>query len=360
MDNILNFDETDHDLDPSKLTNTIKGGGNKKDNTPTPRKFEENGNVDEYITGLFNPIFVNENVRQLSTPSLAESIKGSGLATSSTTTTSQKNPMNNINGISTIDNTLNLQNNPELVNHQQNLQRAFLQSAMAQNIQIQQQLLAQNQALQQLLSQNNNSDNHESGAKKAPVTKIEKNGYKSPPPPPPMPPPVLPVDPSETRHFMDPYGRAKTVRIGKWRWPPLNSVNATGETSEEDFLQFKMMRHNQKVKSPLTPTQQPKSNGVEWEEIEFDETVVVKPKKFVNNNSKRTFEIGAARPSPGSIGKLKLSSEMRQRLEKVTAHHSVRSSSSSIDQQPGKLEDTRKMMLEQQLTGILQNQKILF
>jgi hypothetical protein len=37
--------------------------------------------------------------------------------------------------------------------YQQNLQRAFLQSAMAQNMQIQQQLLAQNQALQQLLVQ---------------------------------------------------------------------------------------------------------------------------------------------------------------------------------------------------------------
>lgn len=36
---------------------------------------------------------------------------------------------------------------------QQHLQRAFLQSAVAQNIQIQQHLMAQNQALQQLLSQ---------------------------------------------------------------------------------------------------------------------------------------------------------------------------------------------------------------
>lgn len=36
---------------------------------------------------------------------------------------------------------------------QQHIQRAFLQSAVAQNIQIQQHLMAQNQALQQLLSQ---------------------------------------------------------------------------------------------------------------------------------------------------------------------------------------------------------------
>lgn len=43
--------------------------------------------------------------------------------------------------------------NSDMMAYQQNLQRAFLQSAMAQNIQIQQQLLAQNQALQQLLVQ---------------------------------------------------------------------------------------------------------------------------------------------------------------------------------------------------------------
>lgn len=43
--------------------------------------------------------------------------------------------------------------NNEMMAYQQNVQRAFLQSAMAQNIQIQQQLLAQNQALQQLLVQ---------------------------------------------------------------------------------------------------------------------------------------------------------------------------------------------------------------
>lgn len=37
--------------------------------------------------------------------------------------------------------------------YQSNIQQAFLQSAMAQNIRMQQQLLAQNQAFQQLLMQ---------------------------------------------------------------------------------------------------------------------------------------------------------------------------------------------------------------
>jgi myosin-15 len=44
---------------------------------------------------------------------------------------------------------------------------------------------------------------------------------KGVPPPPPMPPPLESHDPSESRPFIDPYGRAKTVRIGKWRWDNL-------------------------------------------------------------------------------------------------------------------------------------------
>lgn len=53
---------------------------------------------------------------------------------------------------------LNLPPNADIAAYQQNLQRAFLQSAMAQNIQIQQQLLAQNQALQQLLTTPSSGD----------------------------------------------------------------------------------------------------------------------------------------------------------------------------------------------------------
>lgn len=72
--------------------------------------------------------------------------------------------------------------------------------------------------------------------------------------------------------------------------------------------------------------------------------------------SRSGFEVGAQRPSPGSIGKLKLSSEMRQRLEKVTANHSVRSTKTTekpaLPREDGKvkrLEDNRKLLLEQQL-----------
>lgn len=70
-----------------------------------------------------------------------------------------------------------------------------------------------------------------------------------PPPPPPMPPPPEHMDPSETRPFLDPYGRAKTVRIGKWRWPPPKTEQ---DESSDSFLQFKLRQHQRKT----TPQQQ--------------------------------------------------------------------------------------------------------
>lgn len=129
--------------------------------------------------------------------------------------------------------------------YQQNMQRAFLQSAMVQNLQIQQQLLAQNQALQTLLSQQETtspthtqttSTSHSSSTQiqksspkkqnsktrisSSPFSEMDRQHFRkgssesnvTPPIPPPMPPPLEFKDPSEARPFLDPYGRAKTVR----------------------------------------------------------------------------------------------------------------------------------------------------
>nr|XP_050849060.1 unconventional myosin-XV isoform X2 [Vespula vulgaris] len=382
--------------------------------------------------------------------------------------------------------------NNEMLAYQQNLQRAFLQSAMAQNIQIQQQLLAQNQALQQLLVQSpqnssqqpvsfrepedgelwstekrgspsqsiQNNQRQETMTVKAQIhrsqspdrknsevarkismeygarkissekksvdrkssasTDVNKrsssnksnvqnnftnvlselknrkssvdsnlsnsSNNKGVPPPPPMPPPLESHDPSESRPFLDPYGRAKTVRIGKWRWPPPSDSNEN--QSQDSFIEFKMRQQQQQRK--ITPHYQefqqndvePVAEGgtVEWEEFEIENiagneerTMVVHASTGAVNRhenghkeegekkkkkSKSSLEIGAQRPSPGSIGKLKLSSEMRQRLEKVTANHSVRSTKTTekpaLPREDGKvkrLEDNRKLLLEQQLGG---------
>ncbi|XP_062707917.1 unconventional myosin-XV [Aedes albopictus] len=295
--------------------------------------------------------------------------------------------------------------------YQQQVQRAFLQSAMAQNIQIQQQLIAQNQALQTLLTQqdgpksppihNMSPKQNASLSPSTPQSANRKTSVKTrsdsttasmsdllrnrkdssssnlipPPPPPPLPPPLEMKDPLEVRPFLDPYGRAKTVRIGKWRWPPPQDGSA-GE-SEENFMHFKMTRQTNRKTTPQSqvnsnvesPIGSP--NGVEWDEFEIDIQMASNSSNQhpmgdpnqkgnqANRVAKRSFDIGADRPSPSSVGKLKLSNEMRQRLEQVTAGHSVRSTSTRSDRAervPAKLEDTRRMILEQQLGGIMSMQ----
>lgn len=331
---------------------------------------------------------MNDSLKKLTEKDeLAEAIKGGG-------TTHQPNTSNgfgNSPGLSPVATNqlltpvLNIPQ-AEASQYQQHMQRAFLQSAMVQNLQIQQQLLAQNQALQTLLSQQetnpkqtqSTSQSHivarkQSSDKSRKASSDSNNSHIPPPPPPPMPPPPEFHDPSGTRPFLDPYGRAKTVRIGKWRWPP--PQDGSQPEGDENFMQFKFRQHQRKTtpQSQTSNDSSPNSSSaqVDWDEFEVENVVVknsstphgkysqsesvIQATTQVTKTARRSFDVGAERPPPGSVGKLKLSSEMRQRLEQVTAGHSVRSSTSTTSEQrtPAKLEDARKMMLQQQLSGHL-------
>ncbi|XP_055693638.1 unconventional myosin-XV isoform X1 [Lutzomyia longipalpis] len=397
---------------PIGLTQRIKGGGetNKAAAAAQDPDTEVASitdpleiSVDDYITNLFQPIFINDSLRHLTEKSeLVEAIKGGGTAHTGQATNGygasvRPNPLQMIRP-DAIMSMVPIAGDESIV-YQQHVQRAFLESAMAQNLQIQQQLMEQNQALQSLLRQQDTGPTspHAPAAGRKPsfkgrsssspfldmlrnrkVSSDSGGSLIPPPPPPPMPPPLEFKDPSEARPFIDPYGRAKTVRIGKWRWPPPKETPMN--EAEENFMRFKM-RQNQRKTSPQANNQtsgSPNESGtVEWEEFEVEHAVKPSsaPKSFhrdstasmeqsnhtVAHNSpakltqRRSFEIGAERPPPGSVGKLKLSSEMRQRLEQVTAGHSVRSSNSTRSDRPervpAKLEDARRMMLEQQLGG---------
>lgn len=345
---------------------------------------------------LFQPIFVNDSLKRLTEKTeLADSIKGGGTAHQTQSSSNGYGTPSKMNPVLVMGtNPENFTSTPSV--DKTEIQRQFLQSAMAQNIQIQQQLLAQNQALQTLLSQQDSGTSTSSKvtprkqsfkarASSSPFngefdrnrkSSAESNSHVPPPPPPPMPPPVEFNDPAGSRPFLDPYGRAKTVRIGKWVWPPKDIAQVP---NDENFMEFKM-RQNQRKNTPQSNTSSPNGSSaqIEWDEFEV-ENVMMKngatstpaqnPRKFSQENmiqpstqtpsthatkvARRSFEIGAERPPPGSVGKLKLSSEMRQRLEQVTAGHSVRSSTSTESNQrtPAKLEDARRMMLQQQLSG---------
>lgn len=105
-------------------------------------------------------------------------------------------------------------------------------------------------------------------------------------------------------------------------------------------------------------------NGVEWEEYEIQQHEAMKqsPSKEqaeVHKSSYKSLEIGASRPSPGSVGKLRISNEMKHKLEMVTANHSLRSSNGkprpqAMNNMPmppaaGKIDTDRRLLLQQQL-----------
>lgn len=395
MDEVLHcdYDDAIDDLNNFNIAKLIKGGGRED---KTERKESSVDSVDDYITDLFDPIFVNDSLKKLTDgEGLSGAIKGGGATpraasanTSALTFGAMSLPPTMPATPEALAAALGLHLPPpgtvDINAYHQNLQRAFLQSAMAQNLQIQQQLLAQNQALQTLLAgqvvepseSEPTSPVRSSTVVHAQVhspprntSKIRRESNESsngapPPPPPPMPPPLHATDPSEIRGFMDPYGRAKTVRIGKWRWPPPKDAIA-GDTTQ-DFTKFKMRqiqrRHTPQAQTngttdhepPRTRSKSDATPGIEWEEFEVEGGMIPREREPPSQRTtRRSFEIGAQRPSPGSVGKLKLSSEMRQRLERVTANHSVRSSSSATEtpRTVNKLEDTRKLMLERQLGG---------
>ncbi|XP_040563865.1 unconventional myosin-XV [Lepeophtheirus salmonis] len=164
-------------------------------------------------------------------------------------------------------------------------QQAFIQNAVAQNMQIQQQLMMQNQALSQLLSQAISSpqptsltsmyselkinpggvdvnqqpyDEHQQNFALNSMNKIKNemtNEYvqesKTTPTTPKMS--TASTMEMEVAGFMDSYMRAGTVRIGKWRWPPPKEEMENGESGmgqNEGFFEFKLRKMQEKLNSP--------------------------------------------------------------------------------------------------------------
>ncbi|XP_050539166.1 unconventional myosin-XV isoform X10 [Daktulosphaira vitifoliae] len=398
VDGVLGSNHNAHvDFDVKLLAKTIKGGGRGVTS-------QQNGSSQSGNTSFgMSPLIGSPSVMPiLSPPSLLMPTMNPQMFNSPNSLSVPANTSNTTNGSS-----------DSMLAYQANLHQAFLQSAMAQNIQIQQQILAQNQALHQLLQQqqllppvgpentsgiwNNSPPKHKStptnksqglktGSPQSTFTNVlselksrrssmeSNNGKSLVPPPPPMPPPPDLCDPSEVRPFMDPYGRAKTVRIGKWRWPPASDAVSNGAPSDmngfpnhQSFLQFKMSKqqNQQRHKHSQDSSQDGDINGVEWEEYEIQQPdppkqSTHKEQSEIHRSSYKSLEVGASRPSPGSVGKLRISNEMKHKLEMVTANHSLRSSTSkprpqAINNMPapptGKLDSDRRLLLQQQLAG---------
>ena len=110
--------------------------------------------------------------------------------------------------------------------------------------------------------------------------------------------------------------------------------------------------------------------GVEWDSFDMDEDSKGEeeresPKPLTAFKSRERSVSPVRQPrdakAPGSIGKLKISSEMRAKLELVTINHTARPSGAGPGESNGgrggegtgvrKLEDNRRLMLQQQLGG---------
>lgn len=218
---------------------------------------------------------------------------------------------------------------------------------------------------------------------------ITENGI--PPPPPPPPPPMPPLSPNTLAKYPDVYGRAKTVRIGKWRWPPPRDEAGNFLPGQPtSFLEFKRLKRQEREArraaglAPYSSDEDdddrdfldfPEIEGAEFEDgtsPKSDSGMVAKgipvattpaPSSSSTNDASgrrskeeliRAFE-GETRP--GSIGKIRISSEMKAKLEQLTIDHSVRSKTSTqkdtrtrILPAP-KLDEDRRRALEKQLGG---------
>ena len=180
---------------------------------------------------------------------------------------------------------------------------------------------------------------------------------------------------------MDAYTRARTVRIGKWRWPP---PKEDGDGVAEGFFEFKM----RKMKQPndgfdiSDPRNESLETSGEIQNLEWGDDLNEEFKQGLKRSvSKDSFTImddsvdsgqkGKISPSvgnSGSVGKLKISNEMKEKLEAamgpVSRKSSVRSSDSKAQSEMDiskdgtgaekavkKLNENRKMLLEQKLGG---------
>lgn len=268
------------------LCQLIKGGAGK----PAPRAPKES----KVVVSPFSAE-AELKAQQKGAPTINTSEAGN---TQSNPSSSQLNAFQNVAGMTVpmVDTSQIIQQ--QLV-HQQMIQRAFLASAVQQNLQIQQQLLKQNQALQQLLSTNSSTSpesgslvnsNLDSSSTDASISqslllqtaagqtdpssgsllpddrkgdgdelnsanrkdelkrpnekiKILSNVSKSGvPPAPPMP----------TSHSPSAiaYGsRAKTVRIGKVRWPPSRLEGDGCEATPNNSNSSKSNQSNQPTHS---------------------------------------------------------------------------------------------------------------
>lgn len=236
-------------------------------------------------------------------------------------------------------------------------------------------------------SSSNSGNSNASGSILHPLQAHAKQGGVPPPPPPPPP--------SSGDLETDVFGRAKTVRIGKWRWPPLAEEGAA-ITAGSNFIEFKRKKQIEKQQGSSTANSGSESNfsksgseGVSSnsnsEQASETAPPIIKPLQTTKQAKQPNLESSEDAPNPAirqqhkdvsrkfsdqQPGKLRISMEMRTKLEQLTIDQTVRreskelrtsvTTSQSMDDLAGmnnvkKLSENRKALLERQLMGSLRS-----
>lgn len=117
----------------------------------------------------------------------------------------------------------------------------------------------------------------------------------------------------------DIYSRAKTVRIGKWRWPPAEGESGPAEESEQAAAIFSYFESRERKR-----LSQVSSNSSEQTAKELPST----PEQVVEDQDGAKFCPSSNQAALLNVGKLKISSEMKAKLEQLTTSGS--SSSGSV------------------------------
>ncbi|KAI1292215.1 Unconventional myosin-XV [Halotydeus destructor] len=222
-----------------------------------------------------------------------------------------------------------------------------------------------------------------------------------PPPPPPLPgtsgpPPPPPSPPGQGYNVNDASSRAKTVRIGKWRWPPPRD-DAGEPLPADSFFEFKLKKkHEKQSVSKVDDDQAVMRNAINQAQVNQSpgKTPAVSSDQeqesiaLIQNGGNNKHAATSASSSPGggspgklsrplsvsdlnskdTVGKIRISSEMKSKLEQLTFDQSVRGGKEKKDSreklaksmdditQVGKvkkLSEQRKALLEKQLMGSL-------
>jgi len=172
---------------------------------------------------------------------------------------------------------------------------------------------------------------HEIQAAQSNRPSLELMGGKIPAPPP-QPTFSMPTD--------DIYSRARTVRIGKWRWPPApgeaQSESETPGSSQLGSRDFKRLSQTDSLRSesPNQPISKSDESPLASAESSSPDTKLMPPPPVAQLCSVFGQNL------TGSVGKLKISSEMKAKLEQLTttsttSANSGRESSSSSSAQTG-------------------------